>query len=90
MITEIELAQKLSKISDPLGEKNIISSGRVRGINIYNRNVNIMIEQDVNNNQSNIDTIKNSISKLLGTSLLSVPMFRTARNTVCCDNACTS
>ena len=66
MITEIELAQKLSTINDPLEEKNIISSGRVRGINIYNKNVNIMIEQDKNNDQNNIDIVKNGIAKLLG------------------------
>jgi len=65
MINEIELAKKLSTIEDPVVKKNIINSGRVRGINIYNKNVNIMIERDINNNQNNVDIVKNSITQLL-------------------------
>ena len=43
MITEIEIAKKLSKIEDISSKENIVNSGRVQGINIYRENINILI-----------------------------------------------
>ena len=41
MITEIELAKKLSEIQDSESAIDVIHSGVIAGINIYNENVNI-------------------------------------------------
>ncbi len=43
MITEIIIAEKLSKIRDLISNENIVNSGRVQGINIYKEKINILI-----------------------------------------------
>ena len=43
MMTEIEIAQKLSDILDISSQDNIVNSGRVQGINVYKDNINILI-----------------------------------------------
>ena len=43
MITEIIIAEKLSKIKDLISNENIVNSGRVQGINIYKEKINILI-----------------------------------------------
>ena len=48
MISEIQLAKELLSIQDPYYpsiNKNIVDTGRVRGINIYRDHVNILIAQ---------------------------------------------
>ena len=65
MITEIELAKKLSEIQDPASEIDIIHSGIIGGINIYNENVNILLIKNSQKTEADIDLIKNEISHLL-------------------------
>ena len=72
MITETELASKLKTVFDPSTGIDIIDSGILRGINIYNRNVNILleisganlnlnklIEQEVTNKLKSFERIEN-------------------------------
>ena len=58
MITEIEVAQKLSKITDLESKENIVNSGRVQGINIYRENINILIAKKNNENKNDISSVE--------------------------------
>ena len=64
MITEIEVAQKLSKILDIESKENIINSGRVQGINIYRENLNILIAKKNNENKNDISSVEKKIKDL--------------------------
>ena len=64
MITEIDLAKELLAIQDPYFpsiNKNIVDTGRVRGINIYNDHVNILIENDKENSTDRTENVKKNI-----------------------------
>ena len=65
MITEIELAKKLSEIQDPESAIDVIHSGVIGGINIYNENVNILLIKNSQKTEADIDLIKNEINNLL-------------------------
>ena len=72
MITEIDLAKELLTIQDPYFpsiNKNIVDTGRVRGINIYKDHVNILIENDKDNSNSRTEEIRNNIKNHLSESL---------------------
>ena len=43
MLSEIQIAEKLSLIKEKDIKDNIINSGRIQGINIYKENINILI-----------------------------------------------
>ena len=43
MIDEIEIASKLSLITEKGLDENIVNSGRIQGINIYKEKINILI-----------------------------------------------
>ena len=65
MITEIELAKKLSEIQDPESEIDVIHSGIIGGISIYNENVNILLIKNSRKTEVDMDLIKNEINNLL-------------------------
>ena len=72
MITEIDLAKELLTIQDPYFpsiNKNIVDTGRVRGINIYKDHINILIEKDKHNSNSRTEEIRNNIKNHLNESL---------------------
>jgi len=68
MISEIQLAKELLTIQDPYYSsinKNIVDTGRVRGINIYRDHVNILIENDKENSNERTLNVKNKIESHL-------------------------
>ena len=64
MMTEVEIAQKLSEILDISSKDNIVNSGRVQGINIYRDNINILIAKKNDENENDILSVKEKIKKL--------------------------
>mgnify|MGYP001224882359 CR=1 FL=1 len=64
MITEIDIAKKLTEINDLSSGENIVNSGRIQGINIYKENLNILISKRDNEDEKSlnvyIDKIKES------------------------------
>ena len=48
MISEISIANKLKQISDPRSSQDIINSGILMGINIYNNSINLVLEYEDN------------------------------------------
>ena len=72
MLTEIELAKELLTIQDrsyASFNKNIVDTGRVRGINIYKDHINILIENDKDNSISRTEEIRNNIKSHLEENL---------------------
>ena len=65
MITEIEVAQKLSLVKDVSSDENIVNSGRVQGINIYKEKINILIAKINNESENDILNVKKNIKNAL-------------------------
>ena len=67
MISEIEIAKKLSQIKDINSDENIVNSGRVQGINIYHNKLNILIskrkDDDAESYNNFVEKIKSNFSK---------------------------
>ena len=55
-ITEIEVSKILSNIKDISSEDNIINSGRIQGINIYKKNLNLLITKKKDENENDFKT----------------------------------
>ena len=73
MITEIIIAEKLSKIKDPISNENIVNSGRVQGINIYKEKINILITKKHDENDDDVIRLKKEIiSKLPNPDKISI------------------
>ncbi len=66
MISEIEIAKKLSQIKDINSDENIVNSGRVQGINIYHNKLNILIskrqDDDAESFNNFVEKIKSNFS----------------------------
>ena len=62
MIDEIEIASKLSLITEKGLDENIVNSGRIQGINIYKEKINILIAKKKQETELEISEIKNNIS----------------------------
>ena len=56
-ITEIEVSKILSNIKDISSEDNIINSGRIQGINIYKKNLNLLITKKKDENEKEDDEL---------------------------------
>ena len=65
MITEIDIAKKLSKIKDISSEENIVNSGRIQGINIYREKLNILIAKKNSEDKKDIISVEKKIRELL-------------------------
>ena len=65
MITEIEIAEKLSEVLESSIKENIINSGRVQGINIYKENLNILIAKKNSEKEKEVSAIKEKIKDCL-------------------------
>lgn len=65
MITEIEVAKKLTQIKDINSEENIVNSGRIQGINIYRENINILIAKKNDENSEDISIVEKTIKESL-------------------------
>ena len=61
---EIKIAEKLNKIIDPKSKKDIVSSGILKGINIYNKKINFTIDYD-DNEFFTIEQLKEKINSFL-------------------------
>ena len=66
MLNEIEIAGKLSSITEIEIKENIVNSGRVQGINIYKDKINILLAKKKEENQSDIDSVKRKILSSFG------------------------
>ena len=64
-ITEIEVSKILSNIKDISSEDNIINSGRIQGINIYKKNLNLLITKKKDENENDFQSIKKEIKNSL-------------------------
>ena len=64
MMTEIEIAKKLSDILDISSQDNIVNSGKSTGINVYKDNINILIAKKNDENENDISSVKEKIKKL--------------------------
>lgn len=49
MFTEIQIANKLQEIVDPTDTQDIVNSGKLLGINIYKKKINLLLEFKDNN-----------------------------------------
>ena len=65
MITEIDIAKKLSLINDLNVDESIVNTGRVQGINIYKEKINILIAKKIDEKEDDISKIKNYIKNSL-------------------------
>lgn len=65
MVSEIQIAEKLSLIKEKDLKDNIVNSGRIQGINIYKENVNILIAKKSIESDNDILSVKNQILNLL-------------------------
>ena len=65
MITEIEVAKKLTQIKDINSEENIVNSGRIQGINIYRENINILIAKKNNENSEDIRIVEKKNQRII-------------------------
>ena len=65
MISEIQIAEKLSLIKEKDLKDNIVNSGRVQGINIYKENINILIAKKSIESDTDISMVKKEILNLL-------------------------
>ena len=65
MISEIEVAKKLTQIKDINSEENIVNSGRIQGINIYRENINILIAKKNDENSEDISIVEKKIKESL-------------------------
>ena len=65
MISEIQIAEKLSLIKEKDLKDNIVNSGRVQGINIYKENINILIAKKSIETDTDISMVKKEILNLL-------------------------
>ena len=73
MITEIIIAEKLSKIKDLISNENIVNSGRVQGINIYKEKINILITKKHDEKDDDVIRLKKEIiSKLPNPEKISI------------------
>ena len=64
MISEIQIAEKLSLIKEKSLNDNIVNSGRIQGINIYKENINILIAKKSIESTDDILMVKKEILKL--------------------------
>ncbi len=64
MISEIQIAEKLSLIKEKSLNDNIVNSGRIQGINIYKENINILISKKSIESADDILMVKKEILKL--------------------------
>ena len=65
MITEIDIAKKLSLINDLNVDESIVNTGRVQGINIYKEKINILLAKKIDEKEDDISKIKNYIKNSL-------------------------
>ena len=63
MISEIQIAEKLSLIKEKSLNDNIVNSGRIQGINIYKENINILIAKKSIESTDDILMVKKEILK---------------------------
>ncbi len=61
MLSEIQIAEKLSLIKEKDIKDNIINSGRIQGINIYKENINILIAKKSIESDNDILIVKKEI-----------------------------
>ena len=62
---EIEVSKILSQIEDSSSKENIVNSGRVQGINIYQDKLNILIIKKQTDDNKDFDNIKSLIREKL-------------------------